>query len=200
MTTFQDWREPARLLVEQCGAPTKKQLALARSYNVRLAGVEPRCVAGRLIYETLEAVIWGTDLPDPPVATSRQRSFLASLGESGIASFPRLSKGVASTWIDHLLKLRTAARLHELKLKKGDHVIMSRFIRSAFNPHVEQEQDWKIVTRHVVSSIGANGMVYFKGGNGSCGWPQAIRRPESDDDENEYAVVRVVDPVVLVST
>jgi hypothetical protein len=28
----------------------------------------------------------------------------------------------------------------------------------------------------VISSIGSNGLVYFRGGNGQCGWPSSLSR------------------------
>jgi hypothetical protein len=33
----------------------------------------------------------------------------------------------------------------------------------------------------IVSSVGSNGLVYFKGGNGQCGWPANLRRAEGED-------------------
>jgi hypothetical protein len=82
-----------------------------------------------------------------------------------------LSKSLASAWINHYLAVRNADRLQELRLARGDRVVHQR----TWVDHSTGElNNWS--DRHVVSSIGARGLVYFKGGNGKCGWPTNLSR------------------------
>lgn len=78
---------------------------------------------------------------------------------------------VASAWIDYFLTLRSIECLNTLQLAAGDRVLLSREYtdRSTRERHTWEDE----VT---VSSIGSNGLVYFKGGNGQCAYPHRLRR------------------------
>lgn len=72
-----------------------------------------------------------------------------------------------SAWIDHHLARGTAHVLEQLKLRNGDTVA----VRWSYATD-EPTRAWEAQ----VSSIGANGLVYFKGGNGQCAWPRSITK------------------------
>lgn len=101
-------------------------------------------------------------------ATEKQLRFLSELGHTEVS--PTMLRPVASAWIDHYLSLRTADALESLQLKAGDQVHYA----VEYVDHVSGEvaDIGGVVT---VSSIGSNGLVYFRGGNGACGWPTRLR-------------------------
>ena len=171
--TFLDWREPVRILEMRTGTASEAQRGLARTVGLRLNGDEPHCVASALLDDYLRPLIWSTE-SEP--ATDSQRRFLSELG--GVhATDPELTKSVASAWIDHQLSLRTIASLNLLAPTSGDAVIRRRSWRNPESGTIIESLDC-----FIVSSIGANGLVYFKGGNGACGWPSSLRRIYEDED------------------
>ena len=147
------------------GPASDEQLRLASFLGVPHE-TEPFAVTARLLEDFLRPLIWQEV---PPGATPRQLAFLAELGhpESGAP----MTKAVASAWIEHHLARRTAARLRDLRLRAGETVMhVSKWVDEGTG---EIHEDRREVT---VSSIGATGLVYFKGGNGQCGWPTNISR------------------------
>ena len=170
---FPDWREAVRILEVKTGATSEPQRRLARAVGLGLNGDEPHCVSGALLDDYLRPLIWSTE-SEP--ATDSQRRFLSELG--GVhATDPELTKSVASAWIDHQLCLRTIASLNSLALTSGDAVIRRRSWRNPELGKIVESLDY-----FVVSSIGTSGLVYFKGGNGACGWPFSLRRIYEDED------------------
>lgn len=165
--TFATWHEPVRLLGESTRPATDQQRELASTIGLALTGSEPRGVAAVMLEEHLQPLIWGRG---PESATDRQRSFLVELG-SRKADDARLTKRVASAWIEHYLAVRNAECLRNLALVRGDAVIKRTLWRHPGDGRLHETLDYA-----VVSSIGANGMVYFRGGNGKCGWPSSLTR------------------------
>ena len=78
---------------------------------------------------------------------------------------------VASAWIDYYLILRSVAALEELRLEAGDRVARLHSVTDPTSGEVHEYED-----QLTVSSIGADGLVYFKGGNGQCAHPHRLRR------------------------
>lgn len=169
--TFPDWNEPVRLLEEQSGPATMEQLKLAAQVAFPLDGDLPRGVAAVLLEEHFRPRIWGVPRREDAPATQRQREFLEAIAHDRSFEGASLSKGVASAWITHYLGIRNAERLRELGLTAGDQVVHQQ----TWVDHSTGElHNWS--DRHVVSRIGARGLVYFKGGNGRCGWPTNLSR------------------------
>ncbi|MEU3847508.1 hypothetical protein AB0E44_11035 [Micrococcus terreus] len=165
---FPDWREPTRLLEESVGPPTDEQLGLALKVGYRFTG-ESRVVLASAIEAWLRPTIW-QEQPYP--ATERQQEFLRELGHTG--EVEELSRPVASAWIEHHLAARSAVALRKLRLRSGDTVDHEqRYV----DPTTEEVHVWS--EAQTVSSIGRNGLIYFRGGNGRCGWPSEIRRGDA---------------------
>lgn len=171
VVTFPDWNEPVRLLEEQSGPVVPEQLRLAAQVGFPLARDLPRRVAAVLLEDHLRPRIWGVPRRAEAPATQKQREFLEAIAHDRLFERTSRSKSFASAWISHYLAVRNAKRLRELRLAAGDLVV--------------QQQTWlnhdtgelhNLTDRHVVSSIGAVGLVYFKGGNGRCAWPTNLSR------------------------
>jgi hypothetical protein len=181
--TFPTWHEPVRLLEESTGPATDQQRELASTVGLALAGTEPRGVAAVLLEEYLQPLIWGEESER---ATDRQRAFLVELG-SGVADDADLTKRTASAWIQHHLALRSIENLRHLALVRDDAVIKRTRWR-----HPKTERLCETLDYAVVSSIGANGMVYFRGGNGGCGWPSSLTRAPARTRRNDYPKLRAL--------
>ena len=82
-----------------------------------------------------------------------------------------MHRTVASAWIDHYLSLQTAQALEALQPRTGDEV---HHRHDYIDPATGEEVD--LGGTVTVSSIGSNGLVYFRGGNGQCGWPTNLLR------------------------
>ena len=76
---------------------------------------------------------------------------------------------VASACSAQHLCLRTANALQTLQLKAGDQV---RYVVERVDPVSGEVED--VGHTVTVSSIGSSGLVYFRGGNGACGWPARL--------------------------
>ncbi|MCD9152937.1 hypothetical protein [Aeromicrobium duanguangcaii] len=164
--TFLDWIEPVRLLREESGPVLVEQLELGVQVGIPLSADVPRGVAAAMLEEHLRPRIWGALSREDAPATQKQREFLMAIAHDRSFEGGPLGKSLASAWIKHYLAVRTADRLQELRLSAGDQVVH----KQTWADHSTGEvHDWS--DRQVVSSIGSRGLVYFKGGNGKCGWP-----------------------------
>lgn len=179
--TFPTWHEPLRLLEQNTGPATDQQRELADTVGLALAGTEPRGVAAILLEEHLQPLIRGGESER---ATDRQRAFLVELG-SRVADDAGLTKRTASAWIQHHLALRSIESLRRLALVRDDTVIKRTRWR-----HPETERLCETLDYAVVSSIGADGMVYFRGGNGRCGWPSSLTRAPARIRRDDYPKFR----------
>lgn len=175
--TFPAWREPVRLLEQSTGPATTQQRDLAKTVGLTLMGTEPWGVAAVLLEEHLQPLIWGREWES---ATDRQRTFLAKLG-SQVANDAGLTKRTASAWIEYHLALRSIESLKRLALARDDPVIKRTRWR-----HPETKRLCETLDYAIVSSIGANGMVYFRGGNGKCGWPSSLARAATRIRPDDY--------------
>ena len=180
MSTYPDWREPVRLLELSTRPATSAQRALSDQFGLTVRGDEPAGVLGVML-EAHIMLIWDIDVP-PESASERQRNFLRSLGAVTIADSSSLPKYLASAWIDHHLAIRTIESLRQLQLKTGDAVIR----RTVWRKEVPGITPHETLQLYHVSSIGADGLVYFKGGNGKCGWPSSLRLAGPNEDPASY--------------
>jgi hypothetical protein len=185
--TYPDWQEPVRLLELSIGLSTPAQRALADQFGLTLGGDEPRGILGVMLEERILPLIWDVDTA-PEIASERQRNFLRTLGIASAANCPALTKRLASAWIDHQLTIRTIESLRRLQIRTGDAVI-KRTVWRRHLPGIPPHETFEIC---YVSSIGANGMVYFKGGNGSCGWPSLLYRAGPEDEPSAYPQDRII--------
>ena len=79
------------------------------------------------------------------------------------------SRSEISAWIDHYLRLATIGAHERLELRRGDAVLVHQSYRAIGLSTGRTDMA-------TVSSIDANGRVYFRGLNGGSGWPTAIER------------------------
>jgi len=174
VSTYADFQEPLRLMSESVGPATDEQHQLATKVGMTLED-EPRAVAAALLEDHLEPAIWGTN---PPDATDRQRQFLRRLGFRR-AEHQGLTRRVASAWINHLLTLQDIHHLNQLQLKRNDAVIVRRVteLEGTRLESLEYRQ---------VSSIAADGLLYFKGGNGKCARVQRVTKALPSDNPIDY--------------
>ncbi|MBU8743635.1 hypothetical protein [Micrococcus luteus] len=162
--TYADWREPVRRLRDATGPASEDLLAVAEKLGCAHAN-EPHGVLAAIVEDWLSPVLRGAQ---PLLVTEKQLAFLEVLGHVG--GLPGMSRAVASAWIDHYLSLATADALERLQLSAGDTV---RVIQNDADPEAGELADLgRVVT---VSSIGGDGLVYFRGGNGQCAWPTRLR-------------------------
>lgn len=175
MPSHPDYREPVRLMSEAVGPATAEQRQLAAKVGLTLDDDVPRAVAAALLEEHLEPAIRGTHALE---ATDRQREFLDTLG-SERATQPGLTRGIASAWIDHILTLRNIEQLIRLQPSKNDAVIVATEID--FEGKRMEFLDYK-----QVSSVGSDGLIYFKGGNGQCARPYRLTKASPSEDSSDY--------------
>ena len=179
--TFPTWHEPVRLLEESTGPATDQQCELASTVGLALVGTEPLGVAAVLLEEHLQPLIWGGESER---ATDRQRAFLVELG-SRVADDAGLTKRTASAWIQHHLALRSIDCLRRLALVRDDAVIKRTRWRYPETKRLCETLDYAIV-----SSVGADGIVYFRGGNGRWGWPSSLTRAPARTRRDDYPKFR----------
>jgi hypothetical protein len=185
--TYTDWQESVRLLELSTGPFTTTQRTLAEQFGMTLQGNEPNGVVGVMLEERLMPLIWSAEAA-AELASERQRNFLRALGAASTADSTSLTKRVASAWIDHHLAIKTADSLRRLQLKTGDAVIK----RSVWRKELLGIPPHETLEFHYVSSIGADGLVYFKGGNGKCGWPSSLHLAGPEDDPSSYPQVHAI--------
>lgn len=160
-----DWREPVRLLRLSITPAAAHQLALATLVGCTLDADLPFNVATARLEEFLEPKIRGTNHA-AAAPTERQMRFLSELCPNFRVRDE--SRAEISAWIGHCLALATITAHEKLKLKSGDVVQVSRSCRVICTAKTRPELT-------VVSSIGANGRVYLKGGNGAAAWPTEVQ-------------------------
>lgn len=164
LMTFPDWREPVRLLRLRTGPAAPHQLELASLVGCSVDASLPFDVAAARLEAFLEPRIRGKS-GTPYSPTEAQMRFLLVLDPS--FALHDETRTEMSAWIDYHLSCGTADALEQLKLQRGDTVEVRRTYATG-----EPIFAWKAQ----VSSIGGNGLVYFKGGNGQCAWPRSITR------------------------
>ena len=165
--THPDWREPVRRLRAATRTATSEQLRIAAAVGCPFDN-EPSGVLTAIIECWLRPVLY---TEDPLPATDRQLEYSDKLGHAQVGR--EMHRSVASAWIDHYLSLRTADALESLRLKAGDRVHRQHEYADPSTGEVTS-----LDRSFTVSSIGSNGLVYFRGGNGQCGWPSNLRRIE----------------------
>jgi hypothetical protein len=144
--------------------PTSQQHQLAASLQVSIAADTYDVAAARLLDAVAETL--GFESAQP--SSERQRAFAQSLG----VNVDHDSKRVASAKIGDVLLERNQQAIASLQLKPGDRVI--RVHRFEY-----EGEEHELAREFVVSSIQANGRVFFRGGNGQGAWPTQLRKSES---------------------
>lgn len=169
---FQSYIGAVEALGHVVGEASTDQTRLAAMTGCVLPLPLPRVVAAAHLRDQLDHRINGSDPSPQRVATARQIEFLAGLAPQGFLPAEPLTVGVASAWISYYLALRSIACLIDLQLVSGDAVLREHRATDLQDGTIYTFEDEKIV-----SSIGVDGLVYFRGGNGQCAHPHRLRRP-----------------------
>jgi hypothetical protein len=142
--------------------PIDIQKKIARSLGIDITG-DSRNIAAARIREIVEPAI----NPDSSYrsATQKQVEYAASLGLDVSGD----SFWVCSAKIDDKLRELNHVALERLDLKPGDRVIVVDKGKINGQHHEHQEE-------HIVSSVGKNLRVYFKGGGGRGACPSQIKK------------------------
>ena len=136
-----------------------QQIEVGRKLGLDLKGKSVR-VASAMIGEYLMANFWGT--PEQALPSPRQ----CDLAEEFGYDIRTMSRGVGSAVIDDIMDHLNKESIDNEKLEPGVEV---RF-RSRDDSRVR-----------IVSSVAADGTVFFKGGNGQKAWARSLERANKSD-------------------
>ena len=140
---------------------TPFQQSIASLLHLEIEGDTERVAAARIREYIAEAILERERI-EP--ATDRQIDY----GHVLELNLEDDTKAVASAKIEDRLNILNQQAIDKLALKQGDRVIHTTVFRSDEGEHTYDREE-------IVSSIGNNLLVYFKGGNGKCGWPTQIK-------------------------
>ena len=144
--------------------PTKIQMKVAKKLGISLRGASQSIAAAR-IYDAVEAAI--SPASSPRARTEKQVKFALDLGVYRSGDTFK----VCSARIGEELFRKNRAALRKLRLKPGDSVTKTYRVQLG-------DRTKEVITRHVVSSIGADLRVYFKNPGDSGGWPSQLAKVE----------------------
>ena len=140
--------------------PTPYQKAIAQKLDIDISS-DSKIVASARIRDIVEPAIKTESTSRFP--TQKQIDFSISIG----IDIESDSFWVGSAKIDERLSEINQKALEELDLKSGDRVSVKKTFEKDGKKH-EYEKEY------LVSSIGRDQRVYFKGGRGQCAWPSQI--------------------------
>jgi hypothetical protein len=154
--THPDWREPARALRLRLGTATAEQRALAEHLGVPVGERTRYLVAAALLSDALASEL------DAPVRepSDEQLEYLAELDAWARRGDPEPTTRRLASAVSALRRTRrTLEALEAAKPSAGD-IVVEYGYREPHDATVDPER------YRIVSSIGADGMVYFLGGSG----------------------------------
>lgn len=159
---FHTWPPALEAVRASIGPPSPELVDLAQRLDVEYDSNWPNMVVVAALRDRVDPLLHERPIEAP---TERQEDYLWTLArEVGLVVDAPRTLREASAWIDFLLATRTAAVLSEMKPNRGDVVDKVRVSPGGENG-----------SRHVISSIREDGLVYFRGGNGYCGWVSSLR-------------------------
>jgi hypothetical protein len=159
---FHTWAPAFEAVCASVGPPSPELVDLAQRLDVKYGRNWPGKVLVAAIRDRIDPLLFHRPIPDP---TDSQEAYLATLSrEVGLVVESPRTLREASAWIEVLLATRSAAALSRMRPNRGDVVDKIRG-----SSHGEDG------SRHVISSIRDDGLVYFRGGNGYCGWVSSLR-------------------------
>lgn len=160
------WREAVESLDAAIGPVTLKQRELGNQADTQIPADMPRIVAAVRLQLALAEEL---NLPSPRPVSDRYRTRLRILHRPSDPPISPQSEEEAGAWITYLRLVRRREALSELRIYEGD-VIGTMAGEVA-----------------VVSSMGPDGRVYFKGGRGFGAWPDLISVVARRDDKSDSA-------------
>ncbi|SRR6266481_1122787 len=144
----------------------RAQCRIARRLDIDVSGDSDEIAAARILDAVAPALLARPERP----STTRQRKFAESLALDVGADSLR----VASVRIAETLRLRNLDAAARMRMRPGRMVVL------------ETDWEWqgqRICSREaqVVSSVGKDGLVYFRGGGGRCAWASTLRLPTAEE-------------------
>lgn len=159
---FHTWRPALEAVRASLGPPSGELADLARRLDVEFERTWPAFVVAAAVRDRVDPLLHERPVQPP---TEAQEDYLSTLShEVGVVVNPPRTLREASGWIDFLLATRTAAVLAQMKPNRGD--VVDKFRVS---------EGGERGSRHVISSIRDDGLVYFRGANGYCGWASSLQ-------------------------
>jgi hypothetical protein len=141
---------------------TTEQLAVGERLGLDLSS-DTWAVARATILDLVGAAIGDEERYDEP--TQSQIAWARSLG----IDVTGYSYRVAFAMIQDALSERENRLISEMSLRPGDRVVREREVEGEIHR-------WR--QEFVISSIRDDGLLYFKGGGGKCGWPSKFTKIE----------------------
>lgn len=164
--SFRNWNEAVKELAMQTVLATPEQQKLGKIVGKPIPQDMPRIVAATTLRLTLAKEL---NIPPPrPITERYKRRLQILLGPSDPHISPKTEEE-AEAWVMYLRFMRRQENLSKLKLNEGDVV------------------ETKAGEVAEVSSIGQDGRVFFKGGQGFGSWPDLITVVARIDDDSESA-------------
>jgi hypothetical protein len=161
-----DWQDAVKKLKETTSPTTLEQLELAKLTGVSIEKGTPRIIAAAKLRVALAKELY---LPPAHPVSERTKSLLNILqSATGILSDP-LNEDEGAAWVIHLRLVQRYRSLEQVMPCPGD-VVSTNTDELA-----------------IISSIGEDGRIYFKGGRGFGAWPDQISMIAPVDDENDTA-------------
>lgn len=143
---------------------TAEQLAVGERLGVDLSQ-DTWAVARARILDVVGAAIGDQERYNEP--TERQIAWAESLG----IDLTGHSYRVAFATIQDALWERENRLISEMNLRPGDRVARERDVEYKGEIHTARQE-------FVISSIRDDGLLWFKGGGGMCGWPSSFTKVE----------------------
>ena len=167
--SFRTWREAVESLTTATELTTPKQQELGRLADIEVSPNMPRIVAGATLRTALAGEL---NLPAPHPVSDRQKFRLEILQRSSDTPILPQCDEEAEAWVTYLRLVQRREHLLRLEINEGD---------------VIETKAGEIAE---VSSVGQDGRVFFKGGQGFSSWPDLItsvlaRRDEISDSATE---------------
>ncbi len=166
-----NWSEVIDAINPIIGGATKEQKKLLTFLGINLSSNLPYLVVAAKLRDNLAKIL---DMPRPKEPNLFQMSRIEFLKIDSDGIIEPKSNSEAEAWGKHLSLIRRMEHLKRLQIESGDivEVISENYFAE-------------------VSSIGEEGRVYFKGGNGAASWPDLLEvRAKRDDQSLEASAFR----------
>ncbi len=142
--------------------PTTWQREIAAKLGIDISNDSRQVAAGR-INDMVESAVHPERSPRSP--TARQLELAAEVG----IDIAKDRYHTAFSKIHEALEGRSQRLVSEMRLQPGDTVVVGDVVER-LGSEIDMSREW------VISSIGENGRLYFKGGGGHCAWPSEIKK------------------------
>lgn len=150
---FKTWCEVNEIIENTTGPATKKQRDLGVLAGILLSPRTPRIVAAAMLRAALRHEL---NLPAPRPISSRYDERIRALRRPHDPLISSQTEEEAEAWVNFLRLARRRESLVDLKIQEGDIVKTTEGVLAE------------------VSSIGQEGRVFFKGGQGFGSWPDQV--------------------------